>query len=127
MSYMDNTNVRPSTRIENENIFLFSLIFKYKMLDEEEENFTLHVIRHLMCQIVKRAEDADAAYEFITNLANNLKPKLVREKANYLMSESNIALDRESKRVVQETIENSNQGRNIVSYCSCMHYVIGNT
>ncbi|KAF7380374.1 hypothetical protein HZH68_016239 [Vespula germanica] len=41
------------------------------------KNLALHVIRHLMCQIVKTAEEADAAYEFITNIANNLKPKLV--------------------------------------------------
>ncbi|KAL2750300.1 hypothetical protein V1477_001472 [Vespula maculifrons] len=55
------------------------------MLGEGEENFALLVIRHLMCQMVKTAEEADAAYEFITNLADNLKLKLVREEANYLV------------------------------------------
>ncbi|KAF7380348.1 hypothetical protein HZH68_016213 [Vespula germanica] len=55
---------------------------RYTRLNEGEsssnspENFALHVIRHLMCQMVKTAEEPDAAYEFITNLANNLKPKL---------------------------------------------------
>ncbi|KAF7380382.1 hypothetical protein HZH68_016247 [Vespula germanica] len=52
------------------------------------KNRALHVIHHLLCQIVKRAEEADAGYEFITNLANNLKPKLVREEANYVVYES---------------------------------------
>ncbi|KAL2750389.1 hypothetical protein V1477_001374 [Vespula maculifrons] len=53
----------------------------------DEWNCALLVIRHLMCQMVKTAEEADAACEFITNLANNLKPKLVREEANYLVLE----------------------------------------
>ncbi|KAL2750402.1 LOW QUALITY PROTEIN: hypothetical protein V1477_001387 [Vespula maculifrons] len=42
--------------------------------------------------MVKTAEEADAACEFITNLANNLKPKLVREEANYLVYERNMLL-----------------------------------
>ncbi|KAL2750271.1 hypothetical protein V1477_001514 [Vespula maculifrons] len=49
-----------------------------KMLDEGE-------------QIVKTLEKADA-YEFITNFANNLKPKLVKEEANYLVYESSMLL-----------------------------------
>ncbi|KAL2746091.1 hypothetical protein V1477_005770 [Vespula maculifrons] len=115
MSYLDKTNIRPSTRLGKENVFLFSLIFYHgdesisidewvirsltlsnfkgnKMLDVGEENCALLVIRHLMCQMVKTAEEADAACEFITNLANNLKPKLVREEANYLVYESNMLL-----------------------------------
>ncbi|KAL2750364.1 hypothetical protein V1477_001349 [Vespula maculifrons] len=35
------------------------------------KNFALLNIRHLMCQIVKSAEEADAAHEFITNLPND--------------------------------------------------------
>ncbi|KAL2750313.1 hypothetical protein V1477_001401 [Vespula maculifrons] len=54
------------------------------MLDVGEENCAL--------LMVKTAEEADAACEFITNLANNLKPKLVREEANYLVYESNMLL-----------------------------------
>ncbi|KAL2750377.1 hypothetical protein V1477_001362 [Vespula maculifrons] len=84
------------------------------MLDVGEENCAL--------LMVKTAEEADAACEFITNLANNLKPKLVREEANYLVYESNIALDRECRRVVYKAVGNSIQGRNIVSYCPCMQY-----
>ncbi|KAL2750260.1 hypothetical protein V1477_001503 [Vespula maculifrons] len=49
-----------------------------KMLDEGE-------------QIVKTLEEADA-YEFITNVANNLKPKLVKKEANYLVYESSMLL-----------------------------------
>ncbi|KAL2750376.1 hypothetical protein V1477_001361 [Vespula maculifrons] len=46
-------------------------------------NFALHVIRHLMCQIVKGAEVADAAHEFIKKLVNDMEPKLMREAPNY--------------------------------------------
>ncbi|KAL2746088.1 hypothetical protein V1477_005745 [Vespula maculifrons] len=46
-------------------------------------NFALHVIRHLMCQIVKGAEVADAAHEFIKKLVNDMEPKLMREAQNY--------------------------------------------
>ncbi|KAF7380370.1 hypothetical protein HZH68_016235 [Vespula germanica] len=52
------------------------------------KNFELHVTCHLMCQIVKAAEEADDAHEFITNLANDGKPKLVRKEPNYMMSEN---------------------------------------
>ncbi|KAL2750318.1 mitochondrial potassium channel ATP-binding subunit-like isoform X2 [Vespula maculifrons] len=87
-------------------------------------NFALHVIRNLMCQIIKAEEEADAAHEFITNLPNDLVGKLVRESPNYLSItigtiDINIefyytryenirckllatALNRESRRVVQE-------------------------
>ncbi|KAL2746095.1 hypothetical protein V1477_005752 [Vespula maculifrons] len=68
------------------------------------KNFALLNIRHLMCQIVKSAEEADAAHEFITNLPNDT------------------ALDRECRRVVYKALGNSIQGRNIVSYCPCMQY-----
>ncbi|KAL2746102.1 hypothetical protein V1477_005759 [Vespula maculifrons] len=78
-----------------------------KMLHEREENFALHVIRNLMCQIIKAEEEADAAHEFITNLPNDLVGKLVRESPNYLVYGNNIALNRESRRVVQE-VGNSN-------------------
>ncbi|KAL2750232.1 LOW QUALITY PROTEIN: hypothetical protein V1477_001519 [Vespula maculifrons] len=63
-----------------------------EMLDEEEQNFTSHVICHLMCQIVKAAEEADATHEFITNLANDVKPNLVRKETNYMVSENNVAI-----------------------------------
>ncbi|KAF7380366.1 hypothetical protein HZH68_016231 [Vespula germanica] len=45
------------------------------------KNLALHVTRHLMCQIVKAAGEGDAAHEFITNLANDGKPKLCIVKA----------------------------------------------
>nr|KAF7390437.1 hypothetical protein H0235_017599 [Vespula pensylvanica] len=43
-------------------------------------------------QIVKTLEEADAAYKFITNVANNRKPKLVEEESNYLVYESSMLL-----------------------------------
>ncbi|KAL2750307.1 hypothetical protein V1477_001465 [Vespula maculifrons] len=58
-----------------------------KMLHEREENFALHVIRNLMCQIIKAEEEVDAAHVFITNLPNDLVGN---------------ALNCESRRVVQE-------------------------
>ncbi|KAL2750302.1 hypothetical protein V1477_001474 [Vespula maculifrons] len=45
-------------------------------------NFALHVIRHLMSQIVKGAEVADADHEFIKKLANDMETKLMREAPN---------------------------------------------
>ncbi|KAF7380388.1 hypothetical protein HZH68_016253 [Vespula germanica] len=81
MSYVDKTNIRPSTRLGNEN------------------NFALHVIRHLMCQMVKTAEEADAAYEFITNLANNLKPKLRYKRRNGSESCSNTSEVLQTRRI----------------------------
>ncbi|KAL2750330.1 hypothetical protein V1477_001461 [Vespula maculifrons] len=107
MSYLDKTNIRPSTRLGNENCnmeykiciigtFYENLLNIYRdfimatrVFPSMSENFALLVIRHLMCQMVKTAEEADAACEFITNLANNLKPKL-------------IALDRVIRRAVQD-------------------------
>ncbi|KAL2746110.1 hypothetical protein V1477_005767 [Vespula maculifrons] len=58
-------------------------------------NFALHVIRHLMCQIVKGAEVADAAHEFIKKLVNDMEPKLMREAQNYPTYRSkHVATDR---------------------------------
>ncbi|KAL2750413.1 hypothetical protein V1477_001398 [Vespula maculifrons] len=66
-------------------------------------NFALHVIRHLMCQIVKGAEGADAAHEFIKKLVNDMEPKLMREAPNYPTYRSkHSALDREIRRAVQD-------------------------
>nr|KAF7378532.1 hypothetical protein H0235_018491 [Vespula pensylvanica] len=101
-----------------------------------DKNCALHVIRHLMCQIVKGTEIPDAAHEFIKKLPNDLEPKFVREAPNYpVYGSKHVAiakiilyvLDRESRRAVQDAVEDFNQGRNIVSDSSCMHYVIGNT
>nr|KAF7390448.1 hypothetical protein H0235_017610 [Vespula pensylvanica] len=71
------------------------------------KNFALHVIHHLICQIVKTAEEADAAHEFITNLPSDKKTKLVKEAPNYSVHGNNVALDPGSRRLLQETIENS--------------------
>ncbi|KAL2746077.1 hypothetical protein V1477_005734 [Vespula maculifrons] len=98
MSYLDKTNIRPSTRLGKENcnmeykICIIDFIMATRVFPSMSENCALLVIRHLMYQMVKTAEEADAACEFITNLANNLKPKLVREEANYLVYESNMLL-----------------------------------
>ncbi|KAL2750391.1 hypothetical protein V1477_001376 [Vespula maculifrons] len=50
--------------------------------------FCVTNIRHLMCQIVKSAEEADAAHEFITNLPNDTK--LLREAPYYLQPSTTI-------------------------------------
>ncbi|KAF7379413.1 hypothetical protein HZH66_014784 [Vespula vulgaris] len=48
-------------------------------------NFALHIVCHLMYQIVKAAVEADASHEFITNLPSEMKSKLAREAPNYLV------------------------------------------
>ncbi|KAL2719863.1 mitochondrial potassium channel ATP-binding subunit isoform X1 [Vespula maculifrons] len=45
-------------------------------------NFALHVVCYLMYQIVKPAEEAGSAPEFIVNLPSDRKPELVREALN---------------------------------------------
>ncbi|KAF7380363.1 hypothetical protein HZH68_016228 [Vespula germanica] len=45
-------------------------------------------------KMVKAVEEADAAHEFITNLANDVKSKLVRKEPNYMVSENNVAIAR---------------------------------
>ncbi|KAF7380383.1 hypothetical protein HZH68_016248 [Vespula germanica] len=50
------------------------------------KNLALHVTRHLICQILKAAQEADAAHEFITNLANDGKPKQLNYRANLQLS-----------------------------------------
>nr|KAF7390421.1 hypothetical protein H0235_017583 [Vespula pensylvanica] len=67
------------------------------------KNFALHIVRYLLYQIVKTAEEAGAAHEFITNLPRDMKPK---------------TLDCENSRVVQEAVGKSNKRMNIVSNCS---------
>ncbi|KAL2719999.1 LOW QUALITY PROTEIN: hypothetical protein V1477_021146 [Vespula maculifrons] len=55
-------------------------------------DFASRIVRHLMYQIVKSAEEADAAHEFITNLPNDMKLKLVRETLNYAVYGNNLLL-----------------------------------
>ncbi|KAF7380390.1 hypothetical protein HZH68_016255 [Vespula germanica] len=56
------------------------------------KNFALHVIRHLICQIVKTAEEGDAAHELITNLLSDKKTKLMSETPNYPVHGNNVLL-----------------------------------
>ncbi|KAL2746081.1 hypothetical protein V1477_005738 [Vespula maculifrons] len=70
------------------------------------KNFALLNIRHLMCQIVKSAEEADAAHEFITNLPNDRK--LLREAPYYLQPST--------------TILNFNKGGTKISYVT--HWIV---
>ncbi|KAF7379415.1 hypothetical protein HZH66_014786 [Vespula vulgaris] len=53
---------------------------------------TLGLLTAAILKIVKATEEADAAHEFITNLANDVKPNLVRKETNYMVSENNVAI-----------------------------------
>ncbi|KAF7380378.1 hypothetical protein HZH68_016243 [Vespula germanica] len=55
---------------------------------------TLGLLTVAIPKIVKATEEADAAHEFITYVANDVKPKLVRKEANYMVSENNVAIAR---------------------------------
>nr|KAF7390432.1 hypothetical protein H0235_017594 [Vespula pensylvanica] len=84
--------------------------------------WTLGFLTVAIPKIVKAAEEADAAHEFITNLANDVKPKLQQSTS---ILNFNKRVNRKSRRLVQEAVGNYNQRRNTVSYCTCVHVVIG--
>ncbi|KAL2719984.1 LOW QUALITY PROTEIN: hypothetical protein V1477_021131 [Vespula maculifrons] len=109
---MDSTNLRSSTKLGCENVFLFmvnqSMLYLWNdflmatlvflLVSGTLGLLTLAIMKEFYVtyrsslNIVYATEEADDAHEFVTNLPSDMKLKLVREALNYPVYGNNLLL-----------------------------------